>query len=163
MPLVAVHATSTVTEIDTRVSATVSDFKKRVQQADEHLKAARAVLVIPNSRSAASGEWIEGALRVGTRTVAYYRMQRSSASLQAYSRPDYLFVFYTDDELERFRSEDDWIAGVDTGINFVGVGAGASPETLRSAHAVGGFSFDQTGPRAGWSARGAKFSKFRPW
>lgn len=165
IPLGNVQATATATEVEARVSAAVSNFKKRVQNADEYLKAARAVLVIPHPQSLSGGPWIEGALRVGTRTAAYYKMQLSAASLQVGPRPDYLFLFFTEDEVNRFRSTSDWIAGVDTGITFmeIGVGAGLSPDTLKSLHAVAGFALDQTGVRAGWSARGAKFAKFRPW
>lgn len=153
-------------EIDAAVDATLEHFKKQVKGADDYLAGAHGVLVMPSVKKigfVVGGQWGEGALRVGGRTVDYYKMEVGSVGLQAgYQKASFVFLFLTRDVLERFRAENQWTAGVEGGITVVDAGFGGSLDTLKSKSSMVVFLLDREGLAAGWSAKGTRFSKIRP-
>jgi lipid-binding SYLF domain-containing protein len=99
-------------------------------------------------------------LQVGGRTVAYYRMDAGSAGFQAgYQNADYVFIFFTDDAVKKFRASEGWTVGAETGLTFVEASVGASADTLKGQGDVAGFAFGKSGLMGGWSAKGTKFSR----
>ena len=73
-----------------------------------------------------------------------------------------VILFMTDEVLKKFRSSENWEAGVDAEITLIEVGTKVSVETLRSQHPIAGFVFDQKGLMGGLSVKGAKFTKIKP-
>jgi lipid-binding SYLF domain-containing protein len=74
---VTVSYGKTAEEINASVNSTLSLFKKDVKGADEYLKAAKGVLVMPDVTKAAfivGGQYGTGALRTGGKTAGYYRL-----------------------------------------------------------------------------------------
>jgi lipid-binding SYLF domain-containing protein len=153
-------------EINAEVSAALAEFRKDVKGAEEYLRVAKGVLVIPNVKKVGfvvAAQWGTGALQVGGRNVGYYRMEAGSAGFQAgYQKANYVFVFFTDEAVNKFRQSEGWTVGAEAGLTFVEAGTGASADTLKGQGDVAGFAFGREGLMAGWSAKGSKFTRVEP-
>lgn len=152
--------------IDAKVAAALKVFRAEVSGADEYLKEAKGVLVIPDVKKVGfviAAQWGTGALQEKGHTVSYYKMEAGSAGFQAgYQKADFVFIFFTDAALNKFRSNKDLTIGVESGITLVSVGAGVSIDTLKTQNAVAGFAFGREGLMAGWSGKGTKFTQIQP-
>jgi lipid-binding SYLF domain-containing protein len=65
----------TAKEVDASADAAMARFKKDVKGAEEYLKIAKGVLVIPNITKVGfilAGQYGQGVLRTGSKTVDYY-------------------------------------------------------------------------------------------
>ncbi len=156
----------TKAEIDVGVTATLSRFQKDIKGGSEYLKASRGVLVMPHITKAGfivGGQYGQGSLLVGDKTVQYYSLISGSLGYQIGAEQyDMVIIFMTDDALNKFRKSNGWEAGVDAEVTLVQVGANISVETLRSQQPIAGFVFDQKGLMAGVSIKGAKFTPMHP-
>jgi lipid-binding SYLF domain-containing protein len=156
----------TKAEINVSVKAAMDRFKKQVKGSTEYLKAAKGVLVMPNITKAGfviGGQYGQGALQVGGKTVSYYSLAAGSVGFQiGAEKYDMVILFMTDEVLKKFRSSEGWEAGVDAEVTLIKAGADVSVETLRSQHPIAGFVFDQKGLMGGVSVKGAKFTKIKP-
>jgi lipid-binding SYLF domain-containing protein len=153
-------------EIDASVSAAMARFHKEVKGSSEYLKASKGAVVIPNITKAAfivGGQYGQGALQVGGKTVKYYSLAAGSLGWQiGAEKYDMVILFMTEEALNKFQKSEGWEAGVDAEVTLIQVGADVSVETLRSQNPVIGFVFDQKGLMAGVSIRGAKFTPIKP-
>ncbi len=153
-------------EINASVKAAMNRFKKQVKGSTEYLKAAKGVLVMPNITKAGfvvGGQYGQGALQVGGKTVDYYSLAAGSVGFQiGAEKYDMVILFMTDEVLKKFRSSEGWEAGADAEVTVITTGADISVETLRSQNPVAGFVFDQKGLMGGVSIKGAKFTRIRP-
>lgn len=161
-PMGAAEAKSSA-EIDASVDVALDRFKKDVKSADEYLKAAKGVLVMPEIKKAGfivGGQWGEGALRVGGKTADYYKMEAQSVGFQAgYQKMTFVFLFLTQEALDSFRASDGWTAGVEGGITVADASSGVTADTLKAQDPIVGFVFGREGLMAGWSAKGTKFTR----
>ena len=166
LSLSSVSFAKTAAEINTSVDAALHLFKKEVKGADEYLRAAKGVLVIPSVTKVAfilGGKYGQGALRVGGRTVGYYSLASGSLGYQiGAEKYDLIILFLTDHALRQFRESKGWEAGVDAEVTLIDVGAQGTIGTLRSRHPVVGFVFGEKGLMAGVSIKGAKFTRINP-
>lgn len=163
LPVSAAQAKSTQ-EIDASVEAALQTFKKEVKGAEDYLKGAKGALVMADVKKAGfvvGAQWGEGALKVGTKTVEYYKMQAGSVGLQAgFQDANFVFLFLTQQALDSFRASEGWAAGMEAGITVVDASTPAmSLDTLKSKSSVVAFAFGRQGLMGGWSAKGTKFSK----
>ena len=162
LPFGAAHAKSKK-EIDTGVNVALERFKKDVKGADDYLKGAKGVLVMPNVKKAGfviGAQWGEGALKVGSKSVEYYKMDAGSVGFQAgYQEAHFIFLFLTQEALDSFRASKGWTAGVEGGITVVDASAGMTLDTLKAKDAIVAFVIGKEGLMAGWSAKGTKFTK----
>ena len=165
LPVAPAHAAD-AKSIDASADAALTRFKKEVKGAQDYLKSAKGVLVMPDVKKAGfviGGQWGEGALQVNGKTVDYYKMEVGSVGFQAgYQKANFVFLFLTQDALDEFRASQGWTAGVESGITVVESGIGGSLDTLKGRNSVVGFAFGKEGLMGGWSATGAKFSKIVP-
>lgn len=156
----------TKAEINSSVKAAMDRFKKQVKGSSAYLKGAKGVLVMPNITKAGfvvGGKYGQGALQVGGKTVDYYSLAEGSVGWQiGAEKYDMVILFMTDEVLKKFRSGENWEAGVDAEVTLIAVGAEVSVETLRSQHPIAGFVFDQKGLMGGVSIKGAKFTRIKP-
>lgn len=156
----------TQAEIDASVAAALERFRTDVANADEYLEEAKGVLVVPDVKKVGfvvAAQWGTGALQLGGRTVEYYKMNVGSAGFQAgYQKADFVFIFFTNEALEKFRSRDAWTVGAEAGLTLVEVSGGVSADTLKNRSAVAAFAFGKEGLMAGWSAKGTRFTKVAP-
>ena len=163
---VPVALSATAKEIDASADAALDRFKAQVKGADEYLKAAKGILVVPGVARAGfivAGQFGEGALRVAGKTPDYYRMVSGSVGLSAgIEKYDMVIIFMTDEALKKFQDRKGWEAGVDASVTMIKVGAAGTVETLRSQSPIVGFTFDEKGLYGDVSVRGAKFTKIKP-
>ncbi len=153
----------TAKEIDVSVDVAIERFFKQVQGAKEFVNASKGMLVMPNVKKAAfiiGGEYGEGALRVGGKSVDYYNTISGSIGLQIGGQSkDIILLFMTDEALKQFRASKGWEAGVDGNVALITVGAGERADTRTLKDPIVGFVFDAKGLIADISIKGAKFSK----
>ena len=161
-PFGGAHAKSEQ-EIAASVDIALERFKKDVKGADDYLKGAKGVLVIPNVKKVGfvvGAQWGEGALKVDNKTADYYKMDAGSVGFQAgYQEANFVFLFLTQKELNSFRASKGWTAGIEGGITVVEASAGLTLDTLKAKDAIVAFVIGKEGLMAGWSAKGTKFTK----
>jgi lipid-binding SYLF domain-containing protein len=162
----AVRAEETKREVDQEVQTTLQRFRTHVDAAPEVLEDAKAVLVVPDVKKVGlvgGGEWGEGALRKGGKTIAYYKMRGGSVGLQAgYEEGDMVFVFFTDEALNKFMKKNEFDVEAEAGVTMVDKDANASANTIRQQGEVAGFAFNDKGLMAGATVKGTKFKRVHP-
>jgi len=158
----AAHA-ATAKEINASVDVALERFYKQVQGAKEFAKTAKGLLVLPNVKKAAfvvGGEYGEGALRIGGKTVDYYNTVSGSFGLQIGAEAkDIIIAFMTDEALNSFRKSKGWEAGVDGNVALITIGEGGRVDTTTVKDPIVAFVFDVKGLIADISLKGAKFTK----
>jgi lipid-binding SYLF domain-containing protein len=106
------------------------------------------------------GEYGEGALRVGGKTVDYYSIASASIGFQfGAQKKDVLIVFLEPEALEKFRRSSGWKAGVDGSVVLIDVGAGKSIDTKTIKAPIVGFIVGQKGLMYNLTLEGSKISK----
>jgi lipid-binding SYLF domain-containing protein len=153
----------TAKEINSEVNGALKLFSQHVKGGKEFLQTAKGVLVIPNIVKAGlgiGGEYGEGSMRIGGKTVEYYSLAAGSVGLQIGAQKTNLILVFTQDEaLNNFRRSSGWKAGVDGSVAFIDVGAGKSLDTVNVKDPIVAFLFGQKGLMANATIEGAKFTK----
>jgi lipid-binding SYLF domain-containing protein len=154
---------ATAKEINASVNAALQRFYKQVKGAHEFAKTAKGLLVLPNVKKAAfivGGEYGEGALRVGGKSVDYYNLVSGSFGLQIGAEAkDIIIAFMASEALNSFRKSKGWEAGVDGNIALINIGEGGRVDTTTVKDPIVAFVFDVKGLMADISLKGAKFTK----
>jgi lipid-binding SYLF domain-containing protein len=157
----AAHAASAA-EIDSDVDKALADFRK-IEGADAFLGIAKGVLVFPKVYKAGigvGGEYGEGALRVGGKTVDYYSTAAASIGFQLGAQAKTIVVLFTEESaLKKFRESEGWKVGVDGSVALVDIGVGKAVDTSNIKDPVIGFVFGQKGLMYNLTLEGAKFTK----
>jgi lipid-binding SYLF domain-containing protein len=150
-------------EIDTSVNVSLERFYKDVKGAKEFAKTAKGLLVMPGVVKGGfvfAGEYGEGALRVGGKTVDYYNIAAASFGLTiGAQKKDIIIAFMTEAALKQFRGSANWEAGVDGNVALWDIGAGTRLDTTTMKDPIVGFVFDAKGFMADISLKGSKFTK----
>ena len=153
----------TAKEIDVSVDVTLERFKKEIPGADSFIKKAKGALVFPSVIKAGfgiGGEYGEGALRVGGKTVEYYSTMAASIGFQLGAQSkSIILVFTKDNALKHFRNSDGWKVGVDGSVALVSLGMGDSLDTTNVKDPIVAFIFGQKGLMYNLTLEGSKFSK----
>ena len=153
----------TAQEINGEVNAALNLFPQHVKGGKEFLNASKGVLVIPNIVKAGlgvGGEYGEGALRIGGKTVEYYSLAAGSVGFQiGAQKMNLILVFMQDEALKKFRTSSGWKAGVDGSVAFIDVGKEKSIDTVNIKDPIVAFIFGQKGLMASATIEGAKFTK----
>jgi lipid-binding SYLF domain-containing protein len=163
---VGAHAEDSKREVDKGVQSTLQRFRKQVDAGPELLRDAKAVLVVPDVKKVGlvgGGEWGEGALRIGDKNVAYYKMRGGSVGLQAgYEQGDLVFVFFTDEAVKKFQRENEFQVEAEANAIMADKSAQASANTIREQGEVAGFALGDKGLMAGATVKGTKFKQVHP-
>ena len=154
---------ATAKEIDVSVEVALDRFKNDVKGASEFLANAKGVLVIPNVIRIGfglGGEYGEGALIVGGKTVDYYNTVAASFGFQIGAQSkNIIIIFMEETALTKFRDSLGWRAGVDGSVALIDQGAGSSVDTDNLRHPIVGFVFGLKGLMVNLSLEGSKFTK----
>ena len=154
---------ATAKEIDVSVDVALERFKNDVKGASEFLANAKGVLVIPNVIRIGfglGGEYGEGALIVGGKTVDYYNTVAGSFGFQIGAQSkNIIIIFMEETALTKFRDSLGWRAGVDGSVVLIDQGAGSSVDTDNLKHPIVGFVFGLKGLMVNLSLEGSKFTK----
>jgi lipid-binding SYLF domain-containing protein len=156
------HAASS-TEIDIGVKETLKKFKTEVPGGSEFLAQAHGVLVFPTVLKAGfgiGGEYGEGALLIGGKTIDYYSTAAASIGLQLGAQSkSIVIVFLNDQSLSYFQNSKGWKAGVDGSVAVVEWGAGEDINTIDIEDPIVGFVFSNKGLMFNLTLEGSKFTK----
>lgn len=150
-------------KIDRRVDEALTTFREEIRGSNELLAKARGVLVFPSVKKAGigvGGEYGEGALRVGGKTVAYYSTAAASIGFQlgAQARTQ-IIVFLEQRALDKFRNSDGWEVGVDGSIAVITIGGGGAIDSTNLNQPIVAFIFNNKGLMYNLSLEGSKFSR----
>jgi lipid-binding SYLF domain-containing protein len=158
----ASHAAS-AEEINIRTDATLKRFREEVNGGSEFLRKAAGVLVFPSVIKAGlgiGGEYGEGALRIGGKTVDYYSTAGASFGFQIGAQSkSVVLVFMTQKALSDFRKSEGWKAGVDGSVAVVKWGVGEDINTVDVKHPITGFVFSNKGLMYNLTIEGSKFTQ----
>ncbi|SAL65748.1 lipoprotein [Caballeronia terrestris] len=151
--------------IDSDVDATMQRLYATVKGSRELVAKSRGVLVFPSVIQAGfvvGAQYGKGALRVGGGTVGYYSTTSASVGLQAGAQSKSLiFLFMTQDALDKFRNSDGWAAGVDASVALVKMGANGVVDTTTATSPVEAFVLTNAGLMADVSLAGTKVSRLK--
>jgi len=134
-----------------------------IDGATSYLGIAKGVLVFPKVYKAGigiGGEYGEGALRIGGRTVDYYSTAAASFGFQLGAQAKSIVLIFTNEEaLKKFRDSEGWKVGVDGSVALVDIGDGKAVDTTNIKDPVVGFIFGQKGLMYNLTLEGSKFTK----
>ena len=149
--------------IDADVMASLTKLYDTVPGSRQLVAQAKGVLVFPSVLSASFGigaQYGRGSLRVGNRTDSYYSTTAGSVGWQAGAQSKaVVYLFMTQDALDKFRNSSGWTAGADATVALANIGANGSVDTETVRQPVIGFVMTNVGLAAGVSVQGAKISR----
>ena len=150
-------------EIDISVNVALDEFTQQVKGGKEFLASAKGVLVFPSVIKAGigiGGEYGEGALRIGGKTVDYYSTAAASFGFQLGAQSKRIvIVFMQDNALKKFRESQGWEAGVDGSVALITLGVGGSIDTTNIKDPIIGFVFSNKGLMYNLTLEGSKYTK----
>lgn len=150
-------------EIDASVNGALDRMYASVKGSRELVNRARGVLVFPSVLQAGfvvGGEYGEGALRVGGATKGYYNTVTASFGLQIGAQSKaVIFLFMTQEALDRFQRTDGWTAGVDASVALVKIGANGAVDLNTATTPVQVIVMTNAGLMANLNVEGTKVTK----
>ncbi len=156
---------ATAREIDVSVDVALERFYKEVPGSKSFAKKANAILVFPSVIKAGigiGGEYGEGALRIGGKTVDYYNTIAASIGFQLGAQAkSIVLLFMSSDALKEFRNSEGWKAGVDGSVALIELGMGDSLDTTNFKDPIIAFVFGQKGLMYNLTLEGSKFNKLK--
>ena len=131
----------------------------------ELVQKARGVLIFPSAVSAGlviGGQFGDGELRVDGVVDGYYRTATGSIGWQigAQSRA-LVFLFMTQDALDRFRASQGWAGGVDASVAALTVGANGELDANASRAPTVAFVLTNGGLMANLTLQGTKVTRIQ--
>ncbi|SAK55090.1 BPSL1445 family SYLF domain-containing lipoprotein [Caballeronia ptereochthonis] len=151
--------------IDADVDSTIQRLYSTVSGSRELVAKSRGILVFPSVIQAGlivGAQYGKGSLRVGGSTVGYYSTTSGSFGLQAGAQSKALiFLFMTQDALDKFRNSDGWSAGADASVALVKMGANGAIDTTTATKPVEVIVLTNAGLMADVSLQGTKISRLK--
>ncbi len=156
-------AAASAAEIDRNVNMALEKLYAKSPSAKVLAQGAKGILVFPNIVKGGfivGGQFGEGALRMGSKTVGYYNTISASYGLQAgLQKYGYVLFFMTDSALSYLDRSDGWEVGIGPSIVIVDEGLAKSITTTTAKSDVYAFFFDQRGLMAGLGLQGTKITR----
>jgi len=150
-------------EIDASVNAALVRFQTQVRGAAGYLQDATAVLVFADVIQAGigiGGQYGEGAMRIGGRTVAYYSIASGSVGFQyGAQRKDIIIIFLQPHALHDFEASKGWEVGIDGSVVLLNVGAAMSINSAMLNQPIVGFVVGQEGIMYNLTLVGTKITR----
>jgi len=161
--LTSIVMAASAAKLDKDADAAVVTFRNEVNGADVFLNQAAGYLVFPRVIKVGigiGGETGEGVLRVGGKTVDYYRTSAGSIGFQLGAQAKSIVIaFMTKEALDKFRNSSGWKVGVDGSVALIDLGAGKTLDSDNIRDPVVGFIFGSKGLMYNLTLEGSKFSK----
>lgn len=149
--------------LEAQVNSTLSRLYDTAPGSRELIARAKGVLVFP---AVVGGSFVigvehgRGVLRTGNRTHSYYSTTSGSIGWQAGGQSKaVIYVFSTQDALDKFVNGNGWSGGVDATVAAGHVGANGSIDTQTAQAPVSSYVMTNTGLEAGVSVQGSKITK----
>ncbi|MEX3548528.1 MAG: YSC84-related protein [Burkholderia sp.] len=149
--------------IDASVNATLSRLYSTVPGSRELAAKSRGILVFPSVLQAGfivGAQTGNGALRVGGSTLGYFNTSSLSVGLQAGAQSKaVVFLFMTQDSLNKFRATNGWSAGADASVALVKMGANGVVDSNTATAPVEVIVLTNAGLMGDVSINGTKVTK----
>ncbi len=156
---------ASASEIDREATAALKQLFATQPKAKELAEHAKAILIFPGVVKAGfmfGGQWGEGALREGGKTVGYYNTVAASYGLQAGGQKfGYAMLLMTDDALKYLKDSKGWEVGVGPTVVIVDEGVAKTLTTTTAKEDIYAFVFSQKGLMAGLGLQGSKITRIR--
>jgi lipid-binding SYLF domain-containing protein len=153
-------------EIDSKATTALTALYKTTPGAKSLAAKAKAILIFPDIVKAGfmvGGQFGDGALRKGGKTVGYYRSLAASYGFQAGAQSFSYVLFFMDDEsLTYLDRSDGWELGTGPSLVVLDKGFGKSLSTTTMQKGVYAFIFGQKGLMGGVGLQGSKITKITP-
>ncbi len=165
MPLVSPRpaVAASAAELNREAAAALRALYAKEPAAKKLGEKAKGILVFPSIIKAGfivGGQYGEGALREGSKTVGYYNTVAASFGLQAGGQEfGYALFFMTDSALKYLKESDGWEIGSGPSIVVVDKGAAGALTTTTAKDEIYAFFFSQKGLMGGLGLQGTKISK----
>ena len=157
---------ATAEEISRDAASALQTLYRTTPAAQELATVAKGILVFPSVIKGGlivGGQYGEGALRVGGKTVGYYNTVAASWGLQVGAQSFGYALFFLDDENLRYLEKSDgWEIGVGPSVVVVDKGVARSLTTSTAKSGIYAFIFEQKGLMAGVGIQGSKITKITP-
>lgn len=151
--------------IDAKVQGTLSRLYSTIKGSKELVAKANGVLVFPSVLQAGfvvGGQYGEGALRVGGKSVGYYSTISGSFGFQAGAQSKaIIFLFMTHEALDSFRNSKGWSAGGEGSVALVKLGANGAIDTTTATAPVEVIVLTNAGLMGDVSLSGTKVSRLK--
>ena len=150
-------------QIDAGYVADLARLYETAPGSRELVGKARGVLVFPRVLAAGfvvGGEYGQGELRTAGRVAGYFRTTGASVGLQigAQSR-SLVFLFMTQDALDKFRAGDGWAGGVDVSVALLKLGANGALDANAAGAPTVAFVMTNAGLMANLNIEGTKVTR----
>ncbi|MEO6972068.1 MAG: YSC84-related protein [Rhodoferax sp.] len=162
-PMSGVDSTNKMQEINAGVNSTLERLYSTVPSSRGLVQKANGVLVFPSVLAAGlmvGGEYGEGALRIKNKTVGYYSTATASFGLQIGAQSKAIvFLFMTEDALNKFRNSQGWTAGADASVAVLKAGANGDIDLNTATQPVEVIVMTNQGLMANLSIEGTKITR----
>jgi lipid-binding SYLF domain-containing protein len=152
-------------EIDAGVDATLARLYSTVPNSRELVAKASGALVFPSVIAAGlgiGGQYGEGELRIRNVPAGYYSIASISVGLQIGAQSKaIIFLFMTQDALNKFRNSEGWAVGVDASVAVLKVGANGTLDVTPTTGPVVAFVLTNTGLMANLTLEGTKVTRLK--
>jgi lipid-binding SYLF domain-containing protein len=152
-------------EIDANIRQALTEFYKHSSAGKELAQKASGMLIFPKVYKAGigiGGEYGEGALLIGGKTVDYYNIAAASIGFQLGAQmKSQIVLFMNKEALNGFRNSDGWEAGVDGSVAIATLGAGGEIDTETVKEPIIGFIFSNKGLMYNLTLEGSKITKIK--
>lgn len=149
-------------QLDADVREAIVELYKYSSAAKELTGKSVGMLVFPKVIKAGigiGGEYGEGALLIGGKTIAYYNIAAASIGFQlGGQRRSEVILFMSQHELDKFRNSDGWKAGGDGSVALATLGAGGQVDTETAKEPIIGFIYSNKGLMYNLTFEGSKIT-----
>ncbi len=150
-------------ELNREAAAALQTLYERTPGAKVVGEKAKGILVFPSIIKAGfivGGQYGEGALRKGGKTIAYYNTVAASYGLQAGAQSfGYALFFMNDSALKYLDKSGGWEIGTGPSLVIVDEGMARALTTTTAQSDIYAFFFDQKGLMGGLGLQGSKISR----
>ncbi len=154
---------STATQIDLDADEVLTIFTEDIDGSEIFLEQSAGFLVFPRALRAGlviGAETGEGVLRIGGKTVDYFRITGGSLGLQDGAQARSIVIcFMSEKSLDDFQNSNGWRVGVDGSVALIDVGAGKTIDSQNVRDPVVGFIFNSSGLMANLTLEGTRFTR----
>jgi len=151
------------TTVNTRANAALERLYQTAPGSKEMVARSKGVLIFP---SVIGGSFVigvehgRGVLRVGGQNKGFYSTTGASVGWQAGGQSKaVIYVFNTQEALDKFLASDGWSVGADATVAAGKVGANGSVDTTTAQGPVTSYVLTNAGLEAGVSLQGSKITK----
>ena len=152
-------------EINTSIDASLAHLYSNVPGSRELVAKANGVLVFPSVIAAGfgvGGQYGEGALRVRNNAPEYYNLASLSVGLQIGAQSKaIIFLFMSQDALDKFRKSEGWSVGADASVAMLKVGANGAIDVNSANAPIVAFVVTNAGLMANLTLEGTKITRIK--